>query len=50
MSAGRIVIAMHDFFRGGTERGAIRFAREWAEAGREVIILCGSQEGGPRVP
>jgi glycosyltransferase involved in cell wall biosynthesis len=48
MSAGRIVIAMHDFFRGGTERGAIRFAREWTGAGREVVILCGSLEGGLR--
>lgn len=48
MSARRIVIAMHDFFRGGTERGAIRFAREWAGAGREVTILCGSLEGGLR--
>jgi glycosyltransferase involved in cell wall biosynthesis len=48
MSAGRIVIAMHDFFRGGTERGAIRFAKEWAAAGREVIILCGGLEGGLR--
>jgi glycosyltransferase involved in cell wall biosynthesis len=48
MTARRIVIVMHDFFRGGTERGAIRFAREWVEAGREVIILCGSLDGGLR--
>ena len=48
MSARRIVIVMHDFFRGGTERGAIRLAREWAAAGREVTILCGSLAGGLR--
>ena len=48
MTAERIVIVMHDFFRGGTERGAIRLAREWAAAGREVTILCGSLAGGLR--
>ena len=48
MSARRIVITVHDFFRGGTERGAIRLAREWVEAGRDVTILCGSLEGGLR--
>jgi glycosyltransferase involved in cell wall biosynthesis len=48
MSARRIVVVLHDFFRGGTERGAIRWAKEWAAAGREVIILCGSIEGGLR--
>jgi glycosyltransferase involved in cell wall biosynthesis len=48
MSARRIVIVLHDFFRGGTERGAIRWAKEWAAAGREVVILCGSIEGGLR--
>jgi len=39
---------MHDFFQGGTEYGAIRFAKEWSDAGREVILLCGSEEGGLR--
>ncbi|MBA2589985.1 MAG: glycosyltransferase [Alphaproteobacteria bacterium] len=48
MRAQRIVIVMHDFFRGGTERGAIRFAREWTDEGRDVVLLCGSAEGGLR--
>jgi glycosyltransferase involved in cell wall biosynthesis len=46
MTAQRIVIAMHDFFRGGTERVAITFARLWLEAGRDVTILCGATDGG----
>jgi glycosyltransferase involved in cell wall biosynthesis len=46
MTARRILIAMHDFARGGTERIAIGLAADWAEAGREVTILCGSTEGG----
>ena len=48
MTARRIVIVMHDFFRGGTEHGAIRLAGAWAAAGREVTILCGSLDGGLR--
>ena len=48
MMAGRILIAMHDFARGGTERIAIGLAADWAEAGRDVTILCGSVEGGLR--
>ena len=48
MTARRILIAMHDFARGGTERIAIGLAADWAEAGREVTILCGSTEGGLR--
>jgi glycosyltransferase involved in cell wall biosynthesis len=48
MTARRILIAMHDFARGGTERIAIGLAADWAEAGREVTILCGSIEGGLR--
>jgi glycosyltransferase involved in cell wall biosynthesis len=48
MSAARIVIVMHDFFQGGTEYGAIRLAKEWSDAGREVILLCGSGVGGLR--
>ncbi|HXB52313.1 MAG TPA: glycosyltransferase, partial [Rhizomicrobium sp.] len=48
MTAQRILIAMHDFARGGTERIAIGLAADWAEAGREVTILCGSIEGGLR--
>lgn len=48
MTARRILIAMHDFARGGTERIAIGLAGDWAAAGREVTILCGSIEGGLR--
>jgi glycosyltransferase involved in cell wall biosynthesis len=43
-----ILICMHDFSRGGTERIAIGLAASWAEAGRDVAILCGSSEGGLR--
>ncbi|MEY4965385.1 MAG: hypothetical protein RL274_968 [Pseudomonadota bacterium] len=46
MTAQRIVIAMHDFFRGGTERVAVTFARLWTDAGRDVTILCGATDGG----
>ncbi len=46
MTAQRIVIAMHDFFRGGTERVSLTFARAWLEAGRDVTILCGATDGG----
>ncbi|HVW73872.1 MAG TPA: glycosyltransferase [Rhizomicrobium sp.] len=48
MTAGRILIALHDFARGGTERIAIGLAGDWAAAGRDVTILCGSTEGGLR--
>ena len=48
MTAQRIVIAMHDFFRGGTERVSLTFARLWLEAGRDVTILCGASDGGLR--
>jgi glycosyltransferase involved in cell wall biosynthesis len=43
-----ILICLHDFARGGTERIAIGLAADWARAGRDVAILCGSQEGGLR--
>lgn len=43
-----IVICLHDFSRGGTERIAIGLARDWTEAGRSVAILCGSEQGGLR--
>jgi glycosyltransferase involved in cell wall biosynthesis len=46
MTAQRIVIAMHDFFRGGTERVSLTFARAWTEAGRDVTILSGAGDGG----
>lgn len=48
MIARRILICLHDFYRGGTERIAIGLAAQWAEAGRDVTILCGSSEGGLR--
>lgn len=48
MKAQRIVIAMHDFSRGGTERIAIGLAAAWVDAGRDVTILCGSQQGDQR--
>ena len=48
MTAQRIVIAMHDFFRGGTERVSLTFARLWTDMGRDVTILCGSTDGGLR--
>lgn len=43
-----IVIPMHDFTRGGTERIAIGLAAAWMDAGRPVTILAGSEEGGLR--
>jgi glycosyltransferase involved in cell wall biosynthesis len=48
MTAGRILICLHDFARGGTERIAIGLAADWVDAGRDVTILCGSAEGGLR--
>ena len=48
MTAQRILICLHDFARGGTERVAIGLASDWAEAGRDVTILCGNVEGGLR--
>jgi glycosyltransferase involved in cell wall biosynthesis len=48
MTARRILIPMHDFSRGGTERIAIGLADSWAQAGRDVTILCGAAEGGLR--
>ena len=48
MTARRILICLHDFARGGTERIAIGLAASWAGAGRDVTILCGSIEGGLR--
>jgi glycosyltransferase involved in cell wall biosynthesis len=48
MTARRILICLHDFHRGGTERIALGLARAWTDAGREVTILCGSTEGGLR--
>src|SRR5882757_4406688 len=48
MMARRILICLHDFSRGGTERIATGLAAQWVAAGRTVSILCGSSEGGLR--
>jgi len=48
MTARRILICLHDFHRGGTERIALGLARAWTDAGRDVTILCGSTGGGLR--
>jgi len=48
MTARRILVCMHDFSRGGTERVAIGLAASWADAGRDVTLLCGNVEGGLR--
>lgn len=46
MTARRILVCLHDFMRGGTERIAIKLAGEWAKAGRTVTILYGDPGGG----
>jgi glycosyltransferase involved in cell wall biosynthesis len=46
--AAHIVILMHDFSTGGTERIAIRMANRWVLAGRRVTIMCGSDKGPAR--
>jgi glycosyltransferase involved in cell wall biosynthesis len=46
VTAQRILICLHDFARGGTERIAIGLAGAWAGMGRDVTILCGATEGG----
>jgi len=48
MTARKILICLHDFSRGGTERIALGLAAAWVKAGRDVTILCGSLEGGLR--
>ena len=48
MTAQKILICLHDFSRGGTERIALGLAAGWADMGRDVTILCGSMEGGLR--
>jgi glycosyltransferase involved in cell wall biosynthesis len=44
----QVLIALHDFHRGGTERVALMLADEWRKLGVEVSILCGDQGGGLR--
>ena len=48
MTAQRILICLLDFSRGGTERIAIGLAASWTDAGRDVTILCGTEQGGLR--
>lgn len=48
MTAQHILVCLHDFTRGGTERIAIGLSAGWADAGRDVTILCGNVEGGLR--
>lgn len=46
--AAHILIVMHDFSTGGSERIAIRLANVWARSGRRVSILCGVMQGPAR--
>jgi len=43
--AKRILILLHDFSGGGTERVAVRLANQWAHMGRTVRIFCGTDSG-----
>ena len=45
MAASHIAIVLHDFSTGGSERIAIRLANRWAETGRRVTLLCGTEQG-----
>ncbi len=47
-TAHHIAIILHDFSTGGSERIAIRLANRWAEMGRRVTIICGTQKGAAR--
>ncbi|RIV80854.1 glycosyltransferase [Aurantiacibacter xanthus] len=51
-SARHILIPIHDFSLGGTERIAFRLAGEWVRRGRRVTILAGANDGPmrPQVP
>ena len=40
-----ILVVLHDFALGGTERVAVRLASAWAEAGAHVTIFAGSDAG-----
>jgi glycosyltransferase involved in cell wall biosynthesis len=40
-----ILIALHDFSLGGTERIAVRLANEWAKIGAAVTVFAGAAEG-----
>jgi glycosyltransferase involved in cell wall biosynthesis len=43
--ADRVLIVLHDFALGGTERIALRLARAWAREGRRVTVFCGDPRG-----
>ncbi|OYX65089.1 MAG: hypothetical protein B7Y88_10500 [Sphingomonadales bacterium 32-64-17] len=51
-SARHILIPIHDFSLGGTERIAFRLAGEWVRRGRRVTVLAGASDGPmrPQVP
>lgn len=40
-----ILVVIHDFALGGTERIAVRLANRWAAAGAAVTIFCGAPDG-----
>jgi len=46
--AAHIVILLSAFLSGGSERIAIRLASAWAQRGRRVTILCGTEKGPAR--
>jgi glycosyltransferase involved in cell wall biosynthesis len=46
--AAHIAILLPDFSSGGSERIAIRLASAWAQRGRRVTILCGTERGPVR--
>ncbi len=47
-AARHILVLLHDFPAGGSERVMIRLANRWAARGRRVTILCGCEEGPAR--
>ncbi|MEQ1548833.1 MAG: glycosyltransferase [Chakrabartia sp.] len=47
-TAHHIAIILHDFTTGGSERIAIRLANRWAESGRRVTLICGTEQGRAR--
>lgn len=48
IGAAHILIVLHDFSTGGSERIAIRLANRWARLGRRVTILSGAADGPAR--
>lgn len=48
MAADHIALVLHDFSTGGSERIAIRLANRWADSGRRVTLLCGTEQGAAR--